>query len=110
MFGIFINRAAGDYYIQEMHSDTPLQDGYYHCVESFPTEQEAKDCIAQYREQTAIYCVFFNRPAWEGFVSQEDNFSGNWRGSKYNYYNLCGEYKTEEEAKSRLTELYSSKK
>ena len=108
MFGIFINRAAGDYYLQKLYSSIPLQNGYYHCAQSFPTEQEAKDEIARVREKSTVYCVFFNRPEWEGFVSQEDDFSGNWRGNKYRYYNLCGEYKTRKGAEDRLAELKAS--
>ena len=104
-FGIFENHAAGEVFIRELESDDPRQDGYFTCYDEFPTEQEAKNCISEREEETTVYAVFYNYPAGEGFVRQEHDYSGNWKGSKYGYSNYQNDFKTEEEARKYLDEI-----
>lgn len=105
MFGLYVNHAAGEYRILPVDENTPRQFGYFSCVEEFPTWEEAEAKARKLREETSVFAVFFDHAAGEGFVSVEDCFSGNWRGSKYGSYSLIGEYKTEEEATQAPAQL-----
>jgi len=105
MYGLFVNYAAGEEYIIPIDEKTPRQDGYFSCIAEFPTRSTAEAYVERMRKESEVFAVFFNHAAGEGFVSVEDCFSGNWRGSKYGHYSLIGEYKTEEEANRALDEL-----
>jgi len=104
-FGIFENHAAGEYYIAELEGDDCRQDGYFTCYQEFSTEKEAKQYITERKEETTVYAVFYDYPAGEGFVSRENCYSGNWKGSKYGYSNYQNDFKTEEEAIIYLNEI-----
>ena len=105
MFGIYVNHAAGEHFITEICEDTPNQLGGFSRIAEFAAREEAEAHVQKMREESKVFAVFFNHAAGEGFVSVEDCFSGNWRGSKYGHYSLIGEYKTEEEANRALDEL-----
>jgi len=110
MFGVYVNRLAGACKVRETRDDDGLYPSDFTRTSVHATEQEALAAVEAYREKTTVYCVFFNRPAWEGFVSKENATSGSYRGWKYGRgYNLCGEYRTEEEAKGKLREIYRSR-
>ena len=104
-FGIFENHAAGEYYIAELEGDDCRQDGYFTCYQEFSTEKEAKQYITERKEETTVYAVFYDYPAGEGFVSRENCYSGNCKGSKYGYSNYQNDFKTEEEAIIYLNEI-----
>ena len=108
-FWVFENKAAGEVFVRELTEDSPRQDGYFTCYQEFTSEKLAKQYITEQEEQTKVFAVFFNRPAWEGFVSQEDCYSGNWKGSKHGYYNYITDFPTEAEAQKYLDELFKSK-
>jgi len=105
MFGLFVNNATGEHYIQRMHEDTPDQDGHFTCRKEFPIEQEAKDYVVKIRKESTVYAVFYNRSANDGFVQAEDDLSGNWKGNKHGHYNYCGDYASREIASARLADL-----
>jgi hypothetical protein len=105
MYGLFVNYAAGEHFIQVIAADELRDVGYFTCIAEFETWEEAEAKVQEMREESKVFAVFFNHAAGEGFVSVEDCFSGNWRGSKYGHYSLIGEYKTEEEANRALDEL-----
>ena len=106
-YGIFVNNAAGDCYITKLSENDSRQDGYYTCHQEFDTEELAKQYITEREEQTKVFAVFFNRPAVDGFVRQEDCYSGNWKGSKHGYYNYVIDFPTEAEAQKYLDKLKS---
>jgi len=108
-FGVFENNAAGECFIRELTKDCSRQDGYFTCYQEFNTEELAKNYITEQEEQTKVFAVFFNRPAWEGFIRQENCYSGNWKGSKYGYYNYITDFPTETEAQKYLDELFKNK-
>ncbi len=47
-----------------------------------------------------IYAVFEDCAAGTGFISAEDNLSGNWRGSKYGHSSLVAKFDTREAAEA----------
>ena len=104
-FGLFVNNAAGEYYIQQIREDDCRQDGYFTCYCEFSTEEEAKNYITERKEETTVYAVFYDYPAGEGFISQEHDYSGNWKGSKYGYSNYQNDFKTEQEARKYLDKI-----
>jgi len=104
-FGVFENHAAGEVFVRELESDDCRQDGYFTCYQEFSTEQKAKDYIIEREEETTVYAVFYNYPAGEGFISQEDDCSGNWKGSKYGHSSYQNDFKTESEARKYLDEI-----
>ena len=75
----------------------------------FETEnyEEAEKYIEDAIERTKVFAVFFNNAANEGFVSEENCFSGNWEGSKYGHSSCYGKFDTEEEAYNYLEQLLS---
>ncbi len=68
-----------------------LQKGYFSEVGLYETEAELEEAIEELRGPV-VYAVFENRPAGEGFISEEDNLTGNWRGNKYGYSSLIAEF------------------
>ena len=105
MYGLFVNYVAGEEYIIPIDEKTPRQDGYFSCIAEFETWEEAEAHVQKMREESEVFAVFFNHAAGEGFVSREDCFTGNWRGTKYAPYSLCGEYASEDEAFEALAKL-----
>jgi len=105
MYGLYVDRAAGEYRILYTYATTPHQINQFSCVAESYSEDEILELVRKMREESKVFAVFFNHATGEGFVSVEDCFSGNWRGSKYAPYSLIGEYATEEEAAQALAQL-----
>jgi hypothetical protein len=102
-YGIFENIGAGLAYVD--FADAKPESSYYNLIETFDTREEAEDYIEKKKKETTIWAVFFDLGAAEGFVSEENDYSGNWRGNKYPHYTLEGEFDTEEEAENYLQSL-----
>ena len=107
-YGIFENNAAGEVFIRELEQDDPRKNGYFTCYSEFTTEAEAKNYIIEREEESKVFAVFYNYPAGEGFISQENCFSGNWKGSKYGYSSFQNEFNNEQEARKYLDEINES--
>ena len=104
-YGVFENGAAGEVFVRELSENDPRQDGYFTCYEEFTSEQKAKNYITEREEETTVFAVFYNYPAGEGYIRQEDDYSGNWKGSKHSYYNYVEDFKTREKAENCLNEI-----
>lgn len=113
-FIIMINGSAGDAYITETDNCSGIvKDGFYEQYhKQFPSFEEAEKEY-QVLKGPSVWAVFIDRVSGIGFVSEENNFSGNWKGSKYargtpelngrfDYYN---NYPTKEEAEKSLSEF-----
>jgi hypothetical protein len=103
VYQVMYNNAAGDYYVnqwteKEWQADTIRnQEGHFSEVAICRSEAELEALIQEIRGPV-VYAVFENRAAGEVFISEEDNLSGNWRGSKYGHFSLIGTHNTREEA------------
>ncbi len=100
-YQLFYNNAAGEYYTnqadtEEEASNPPLS--YFNEIGIF-SDKEIDKAIEDLRGPT-VYAVFEDRSAGEGFISEEDNLTGNWRGSKYGYSSLIAEFPAREAAEA----------
>ncbi len=71
-------------------------------IDAFETLEEAQCCFDSLTGQD-IYAVFTNYAEHNGFVSVENNTSGNWRGSKYGHYSVHSEHDNKESAEQALS-------
>lgn len=106
MYQLMYNNAAGDYYVNKWTTDQierwrssgyRLQEGHFREIALCSSKDDLEGQIRQLAGET-IYAVFENGAAGEVFVSEENGISGNWRGSKYGYFSLVGEYSSREGA------------
>lgn len=102
-YQLMYNNAAGEYYTnnfdtEEEALDMPSQAGYFNEIGIF-SDKEIDKAIEDLRGPT-VYAVFENRAAGGGFISEEDNLTGNWRGSKYGYSSLIAEFPAREAAEA----------
>jgi len=106
MYQLMYNNAAGEHYVNEWTTDQierwrssgyRLQEGHFREIALCSSEDELEEQIRELAGAT-IYAVFENGPAGEVFVSEENGISGNWRGSKYGYFSLGGEYSSQDAA------------
>lgn len=87
-------------------SETANARGFHeNYVDEFDTLAEAEAAREELRGQT-VYAVFWNRGEARGYVSAEDNLSGNWRGSRDGFYSCVSEHETQESAEMALSDLY----
>ena len=108
-YALYINNAGGSYEIieYELWEEIPRDRPYhYSLVDVFKTEEDAKAYVEEIKKETTCYAVFYDSARGEGFVSEEDDLSGNWQGSKYGYSTYMGNYGTEEEALEELRKIY----
>lgn len=97
---LLYDRAAGEHMVQwwtldqwENWQESGVRNQYGHFSEwAHGTDEAALEKEIEAMRGPTIWAVYFNRPAWEGFVSAEDGLSGNWRGSKYGHFDLVAEY------------------
>lgn len=100
-YQLMVNGAAGDYYInswteEEWEAGIRNTEGFYNEVAVYDSKKELEKGIEDYRGEKR----FVVYTSLEGaFYTEEDNFSGNWKGSKYPYATYYGDYNTKEEAK-----------
>jgi hypothetical protein len=73
-------------------------------VGEFETIEEAEEAYEQLRGKP-IFAVFWNNGAADGYVSQEDNLSGNWRGSRDGHYTCVAEQENQADADKVLASL-----
>jgi hypothetical protein len=106
-YQLLYDRAAGDYEVRDWtdeeldeweSSGYRTQYGHYTEVGLYDSKEELDKAIEELRGKP-VFAVFEDRAAGEVFWSEEDNLSGNWRGSKYGHANCVAEFDTEEEAK-----------
>jgi len=105
-YQLMVNAAAGEYKVNEWteeeledweNSGYRTQEGHYTEVGLFDTQEELDVAIEEEKGEP-VFAVFENGPAGEVHWSQEDNLSGNWRGSREGHANLVDEFKTQAEA------------
>ena len=105
-YQLMVNTAAGEYRVNEWteeeledweNSGYRTQEGHYTEVGLFDTQEELDAAIKE-EEGEPVFAVFENDPAGEVYWSEENNFSGNWRGSREGHANLVDEFKTQAEA------------
>lgn len=100
-WGIYENRAAGDYFFAEPDYD---RIGHYELVHVAESEEAARAWIANRNHKTR-WAVFFNHITKRGYISAEGRFTGNWRGSRNWPDSYVADFATEEEARGKLREL-----
>lgn len=110
---LLVNEAAGKYKTKQW-SDEDVKnwresgysafDGHFTEVGLYDTPKQLQEAIEEQAGPT-VHAVFFSQSSGEGFVSEENNLSGNWRGTKYPGHGLMGEYPTSEETDAQLDTL-----
>ena len=112
-YQLLYNGAAGDYFVnkwtQEDLDDWEArgvrnQYGYYNEVGMYDSKEELEKAIEELRGKP-VFAVFEDHAAGEVYYSQEDNLTGNWKGSREGHANLIAEFDTEEEAKKYVDKL-----
>lgn len=101
---LWTDNAAGNYWVEKSNKRRP--NCYADLEMQFCTKKEAVKYVESWQRNSTVYCVFFNRSAWDGYVSEENDLSGNWRGSMHGHYNLAGEFKTKKEAYDYLDSFF----
>lgn len=99
-WGIYENRAAGDYFFAEPDYD---RIGHYELVHVAETEEAARAWITD--RNRPRWAVFFNHVERRGYISTEGRFTGNWRGSRNCPDSYVADFATEEEALEALEKL-----
>jgi hypothetical protein len=111
-YQLLYDRAAGDYYVNEWTQEDlddwentgyRTQVGHYTETGLYDSKEELEKAIEELRGKP-VWAVFENRAAGEVYSSQEDNLTGNWRGSREGHANLVQEFDSEEEAKKYVRE------
>jgi hypothetical protein len=98
MWNLYIHVPAGEYVITQ--DDTC--PAWYNFEAEYKTEGEAYAAIEERCISSSVWAVFFDTPTRDGYVSQENDFTGNWKGSGRQPYTCVGEFDTETEAKAYL--------
>lgn len=109
------DNAAGEYWIDYYNNyelwsnDNPdgktFQDitGAFASIIFEGTKEECEKYIDDLAKNTVRYAVYYDRAAGEGFTSEENATSGNWKGSKYGgHASYITDFATEEEASDYL--------
>ena len=99
---VWENRAAG-----EVHVGDHPPGFHWDYLGEFNSEDDAEMYIQSLIAQTTVWAVFWDNGRWEGYVSQEHCYSGNYRGSGHYPYTYMGEYETRSEAEAALQRLAS---
>lgn len=114
-YQLMYNNAAGKHWVRTWveeeledweQSGYRTQDGYYTEWGLYNSKEELEKAVVDLRGPT-VFCVFEDRSDWEAFISEENKLSGNWKGSKYGYYSLAGEYNDREAAEKHLKFFYA---
>lgn len=100
------NPPAGE--VQIVHADNYTRNRYphWHVVYEADTYEEAEEYIEERKRSTIRYAVYFNRPAGEYMITEENDYSGNWRGSKYGHFTFQADFETYEEAEKYVEEHF----
>jgi hypothetical protein len=102
MWYLWINRPSGEYEI----TDSPERfDAHFDLVDEYDSEEDARDAVWQIKSNSTVYAVFFDGSTNRGYVSREDDLSGNWRGSRDYPYWCMAEFISEDEAEAYLADL-----
>ncbi len=111
-YQLLYNAGAGDYYVNEWtqedlddweNSGCRKQYGHYNEIGLYDSKEELEEAIEELRGEPA-WAVFEDRVAGEVYASQEDNLTGNWRGSREGRANLVQVFDSEEEAREYVRE------
>jgi len=114
MYQLMVNSAAGDYYVTEWTQSEldnwsgagyRTQEGHYNEYGLYDTKEELNKAISGFAGKN-VYAVFYDGSAGDAFVSEENNLSGNWKGSKYSPYSFVKVFDNQEEAKKYARSLH----
>jgi len=102
---LMVNNAAGDFYFNQCapSEERRLNQGHYREA-AYGRKSKMCEKIKELRGPVR-YAVFFDRTDCDGFITQEDQWSGNWKGSKYGRNAFCGEFDTMKEAQKFLEDM-----
>ena len=111
-YQLMYNAAAGEHEVNKWTQDQldnweesgyRTQEGYFNEVGIYDSKEELDRAIKEL-EGEPVFAVFENGAAGEVYSSEENNLTGNWRGSREGHANLVAEYKTKEEADQHVEE------
>ena len=91
MFYLWINAAAGDYEISE---NPEPADGHLTMAGEFETYLLAAEEVHRRCESSKVWAVFYDNASNTGFVHQENDLSGNWKGSKWHPHRWIKSFKS----------------
>jgi hypothetical protein len=102
MVYLWIDGPAGEY----EYTNRPEAPGpHFNLAGEFKTIKAAREEVGRIIAESTVYVVFFDDTANTGFVSEESDLSGNWRGSRDYPFRCVAEFDTEAEAEDYLKSL-----
>lgn len=107
VFQLLYDYGAGEYRVRELmrwETEPPYSDnyliqdyGFFNEIGVYDSKKELHAAIEDLKGKPVFAC-FHDTASDEWFVSEEDDCSGNWRGSKYDPFTCVKEFDTREEA------------
>jgi hypothetical protein len=105
MFYLWIDGPAGEY----EYTDMPEAPGpHFNLAGEFETIESAREEVRRIIVESTVYAVFFDDTTASGYISEESDLSGNWRGSREHPFRCIGEFGTEAEAEAHLAALLAA--
>ncbi len=105
-YQLLYNGPAGEYYVNEWTEEdldnwedrgVRNQYGHFNEVGMYDSKEELEKAIEELRGPK-VFAVFEDVAAGVVYYSEEDNLTGNWKGSREGHANFVAEFDTEEEA------------
>lgn len=106
MWYLWVNASAGEYEID--NSPYPF-DSHFTIAGEFATYLDAAMEVRRRCESSKVWAVFYDDASNTGFVHQEDDFSGNWKGSKWHPHRWIKSFKSFYAAEKFLACLLADK-
>jgi len=89
-----VNDVAGTYYIVKPKFGETIRS-HYNLHSEYPSRIAAEAEVEKIKKDTSCFVLHVNNTEGVGIITEENDFSGNWRGSKYgSRYMYSGEFTT----------------